>query len=114
MVEMHNKPVTSPDEVIELEPEDLGFDEILSDNTPADTGAFPPRSFAQLQLRARSALKALFGAKERHLLLLCGPNSLDLMRNAAELCRDLGQLEPILPMPPPALRCLAMKRSPGF
>ncbi|MCR5537365.1 MAG: hypothetical protein K6F05_08175 [Succinivibrio sp.] len=97
---MQQNRVAPADEVVELELEDLGFQELLIKQAPLDTRACKARSFASLQLRAKNALKALYHSKERHLLLLCGPNSLDLLKNASELCSELGKEMPIIAYAP--------------
>lgn len=79
------------DNVYELELEDL-----LPDFGPADfrsTLDLKPKSFAQLQFRARNAVRALLRDNESRILLLCGASFIDNLGTAQRLVFEVASLE---------------------
>ena len=79
------------DNVYELELEDL-----LPDFGPADfrsTLDLKPKSFAQLQFRARNAVRALLRDNESRILLLCGASFIDNLGTAQRWFFEVASLE---------------------
>lgn len=59
-----------------------------------------PRSFASLQMRAKSAMRALFAHDNEHLLVLCGSSSIDYISTSADLVREVSGLDPTIAYAP--------------
>ncbi|MBQ9273431.1 MAG: hypothetical protein IJ228_01340 [Succinivibrio sp.] len=72
-----------------------------------------PRSFAALQLRARSAVRALLGGNGRNLLLLCGSSSFDQLQTACDLLQEVGGSEATVAFAPTRFELFGNEDTPG-
>lgn len=59
-----------------------------------------PRSFASLQLRAKSAMRALFAHENQHLLVLCVSSKVDGITCCSDLVREVVGLEAVIAYAP--------------
>lgn len=72
------------------------------------------RSFASLQLRARSAMRALFAHNNQHLLVLCVSSRIDGITCCTDLVREVSGLEPTIAYAPTKFELFGSDQEPGL
>lgn len=99
------------DAVLELEYNDLitCFDEAQFEYS-SDVKA---RSFANMQLRARNAVKALVRNSSQKILLLCGSSNVDTIDIACQLLKDIADVTPTIAYAPTKFECFGDDKTEG-
>lgn len=73
-----------------------------------------PRSFASLQMRAKSAMRALFAHENEHLLVLCVSSSVDAISTTEDLVREVSGLDPTIAYAPTKFELFGSDQEPGI